>query len=553
VIAESIAVIRDGWSSLFQILSPVNYDGDPDILQTSFGVLTLICNDRFSCVVQNSLPSCIEIIFRFAGADSDINLSLSAFDLLWVAVRGIEHNAENWTTLLTELLKLSHDERSDVAQCAIRTFFSLVSSHFEQIPPVVVSYLIDAGFPDLITRFKQPSRFPDLELVLGELAHYTATFWDMFSTRETFLTKYLPLLIEKEHWFVLNCPDWELVTHSFQFYECLFTCPHLAPEIERLMRESIYAMHDAFLMVTDNSCIVFASFGRLMERIIQSVKTRNCVETVELWFPLIRKTVANLKSVTFIHLTPQRTLEGLTLIGPMPEEILFKVVALLMEFIAFEDQPCLGDYIGFILTTIYDQEVSDELRVKFIVACTSFFEHRCAEGFMKSILATNPHINGTPSAALFHAFSLMAVTCPALEETVNSQMLQFFDKASRDDQLAFVKRNCRKLDILILLWSQFFVPPPPTFCESVFENCFDAVLQAMADLMVDPDWTEHVLQFFQDCHVPVKEVKGATTEKWFLLRIIPVLVQLIQDGSPAVRESVQVIMTSLAPLASSSG
>jgi hypothetical protein len=146
----------------------------------------------------------------------------------------------------------------------------------------------------------------------------------------------------------------------------------------------------------------------------------------------------------------------------------------------------------------------------------------------------------------------MAVTCPALEETVNSQMLQFFDKASQKNQLAFVKRNCRKLDILIRLWSEFFVPPPPTFCESVYENCFDAVLQAMTDLMVDPEWTEQVLQFFHNCHVPVKEVKGTTTEKWFLLTLVPVLARLINDGSPAVRERVQVLMASFAPLVSSS-
>jgi hypothetical protein len=131
--------------------------------------------------------------------------------------------------------------------------------------------------------------------------------------------------------------------------------------------------------------------------------------------------------------------------------------------------------------------------------------------------------------------------------------VQFFDKAGRESQHAFISRNCRKFDVLVLLWSVFFVPQSPAFNQSVYENCFHAVLQAMADLMVDPDWTEQVLQFFQNSHVPAREVGGTTTEKWFLLRIMSVLVQLIKDGSPIVRGMVQVLMTSLANLLSPLG
>jgi hypothetical protein len=286
-------------------------------------------------------------------------------------------------------------------------------------------------------------------------------------------------LIEKAHWFVLNCTNWELVTHGFQIYECLFECPHLAPEIEILLRESIYEIHKYFLKIEDQSCIVFACFGRLLGKIIQSLKIRNCIESVELWFPIMREMVRHLKSISFIHLTPQRTLEGLTFICPMPEETLFKVVGLLMEFAILKDQPYLCDYVGFVLTAIYENEFPNKLKIQFVVACTPIFHFQSAESFMKSILAINVYETGEPSAELFSALAVMEITCPSLECIVDTQLMEFFDKGSREDQIAFITRNKRKFEFLIGIWSDFFD-------QSVYENCFDAVLQNIGNIMSRP-------------------------------------------------------------------
>ena len=121
LLSQNVNIIRDGWSSLFQILSPVNYEGDSEILQTSFSVLNLPCNDDFHLVPQSSLSGCVEIIFQFAASDADINISLSAFDLLWVVVRVMDNVAESWKSLMEKVLLLIQDPRGDVSQCAVRT------------------------------------------------------------------------------------------------------------------------------------------------------------------------------------------------------------------------------------------------------------------------------------------------------------------------------------------------------------------------------------------------------------------------------------------------
>ena len=56
LLSLNVNIIRDGWSSLFQILSPVNYEGDSEILQTSFSVLNLICNDYCALLQVSILP-----------------------------------------------------------------------------------------------------------------------------------------------------------------------------------------------------------------------------------------------------------------------------------------------------------------------------------------------------------------------------------------------------------------------------------------------------------------------------------------------------------------
>jgi hypothetical protein len=548
LIAESVSVIKDGWSSLFQIFSPVNYDDDHAILQTSFGVLTLICNDCFTCVAQNSLPSCIEIIFRFAASHADINMSLSAFDLLWIAVRVIEHSSENWTALMKELLELIHDTRSDVSQCATRTFFSLMSSHFEQIPPEVFDFLIDSGFPNLLNQFSNASRFPDLELTLQELAHYTATFWEFFSTRQSFQTKYLPLLVKKENWLILTCTNYELVTRAFQFYECFFMCPHLSLEMEKLLRESIFVIHDHFLTITDQSCIIFACFGRLMSRVIQSLKFRNCVETVTDFFPMIRKMVPILRSITFIHLTPLKTLEGFTLLCPLPEETLFAVVSLLMELAVIEGQPCLCEYVGVLLTSIYDTAFPEALRGRFIIACASYFRFPCSEPFAQKVLDAPVPIESALADPLFSALAIIGITCPTLEAVVTSQMIELFDKTNKENQIEFVSRNQEKFEVLELLWERFFTPSSPKFSQAVYENCFNAALGGIAALLARPQRMEQVIVFLRNSRAPQREVGGVGIDRWFILRLMPVLVSLIHNALPAVRAGVEALIGSVAAI-----
>ena len=78
--SENISIIQNGWKHVFNILSPLNYESNTSLLQSSFNVLNYICNDCFDLVPKNYMESCIDLIINFAIDQTDINLSLSSFD-----------------------------------------------------------------------------------------------------------------------------------------------------------------------------------------------------------------------------------------------------------------------------------------------------------------------------------------------------------------------------------------------------------------------------------------------------------------------------------------
>jgi hypothetical protein len=545
ILSENIMLLKQGWSSLFQILSPFNYNADLEILQTSFGVLSLICNDFFNLVPQNSLAACVRVIFQFAGCQADINLSLSSFDLLWVVVRVFENTSDNWLELMNELTELIHSNRPDVAQCAIRTFLNLMSSNFEQIPSNVFDYLIDSGFICVINGCTE---FPDLLLALQELAHYTATFWEKFSRRSTFQSKYLPVLIEKQLWFTLNCDNHEWVTCGFQVFECLFQCPFLNSETEDLLRDSIMKINEHFLLISDMNCIIFACWGRTLGRLLLSLKQRNALGTISLWFPLLRRTCTVLKSLTHIHITVHRALEPIPGLCPMPPETTFMVLDFMLELGLINDQPPLREYLCGLMIPLFGQQMSNEDKLKFVVKCTPLFEFAVAEPLMRVVLEAGLGVTQEFSDAIFTAFSLIAKTCPDLADLADPALIAFFNQANKDDQKQFVIRNAQKFDIVSLIWVTFFNIDSEKFNSEVFENCFELVLRAVSEMLTQKESAELVLQFLLKCHVPAKKIGGHETNDWFVLKLMPRLVELIMDDSQAIRARVRELLAAVSPV-----
>jgi hypothetical protein len=149
--------------------------------------------------------------------------------------------------------------------------------------------------------------------------------------------------------------------------------------------------------------------------------------------------------------------------------------------------------------------MSNEDELRFVVKCTPLFEFAAAEPLMRVILEAGLSVTQDFSDAIFTAFSLIMKTCPDLEDLA---LIAFFDWVNRNDQKHFVICNAQKFDIMSLIWVASFNVDSEKFNSEVFENCFEFVLRAALEMLMQKESAELVLQFLLKYCVTARRTRG---------------------------------------------
>ncbi|OHS94744.1 hypothetical protein TRFO_10902 [Tritrichomonas foetus] len=594
VLAENTNAVKNSWVNLFKVLLPSNFDTDSEILHLAFNVLTMICNDHIQNVPQDALEKFIDLIIAYSDCTVDINLSLSSFDLMWNVVRVMGENTQKWKHLMSELLRLIHDTRNDISSCAIRTFFSLMSSNFEQIPNEVIEYFIASGFNEILDGFDiaDLKTAPNFELALQELAHYSSSFWTSFDKNKAFHDQFLPQAIEKATNFCVTCKNFEIVTNSFQFFETFFECEYLDAETAELLRKAIEKMADCYLLITDMNNMVFSCYGRLVNRILLTLKTRNTLTTLPLWFPLINRCATTLRSEGYVHITPQRMLDIIPSLFPIgntqnqqtenPQsttdtidtktmnntdcknvnadvvanvedeesenqyyETSIKTFEFLRDIANSElanDCIPMSELLFDILVRIFNTDLKIDVRLKLISICKDLVLKDKSENLSKLII--NAEINPTNELAddIFTCYLNISNKWSQLQATAKAKLVSVLYKAPKESQIEFVKQNQTNITIIKLIWTTYFDPNSETFNEEVLSNSFDIVVDAIAELLSDARHQIQVLAFLKNAKSPKKSFGNSEeTTKSHLLRLVNPLTLLITSRKDEVRSAVQKI------------
>ena len=142
-------VLKNGWTYLLNSLLPENFRDEIDILNSSFRCIQIICNDLMFALPEDTQEQCVIVFFRFVSQMTGINVSLSAFGLMWNVV-SIAKTAKMWQLIFKHAAECIRDPRNDVALCAVRTFFSLISSNLQHFPTECFHYLINECFLPLL-------------------------------------------------------------------------------------------------------------------------------------------------------------------------------------------------------------------------------------------------------------------------------------------------------------------------------------------------------------------------------------------------------------------
>lgn len=566
-LAEKANVVKKGWNSIFYILKPSNFSNNVETIQFSYGILTLLCNDYIHLVPQNSMKPLFDIIFQFADNEADINLSLSSFDLLWGVVRVMQNSSENWNYLMSELLRLIKDTRNDVSQCAIRTFFSLMSSNFELIPHDVINEFVSSSFSQILTSidYTQSERAGDFELALQEMSHYTSTFWVKFDENPLFKKSFIPLLIEKATNFCLKCDNQELVTSAFQLYQCLFECPYLDSVSENMLRDSLSQLTKGYVNINDANSIVFPVFGRLVGVVIATLKTRNTIQTLPKWFPILREIVTKLSSPIYVHITVQRAFDTISSLFPMKPEydqVGYETVGLLSSFAVANSSNAVCPFMINILIKIFesiensnknDQNQNGILNFEYLSKCKPLIMVKASEPLLKVILQAKVNYDISMSNEVFECFTSIKKIWPSLRHLADSALVMLIDKAGDYGQRDFVKANFSDYEIIELLWKNFMDPTSDKFNLNVSNNCTELVLEAVSRFLtsfindnnsVDENVILSILVFLAESKLPSKNDNKfpRNCQKWHLLVLMKSVVAIVNSQNEKIRTAAKEVL-----------
>ena len=549
-LSENIDVVKNSWNQIFQVISPKNFGNNPDTTQASFYVLSLIVNDLISLIPQSYIQNLIDTIFKFADSEADINLSLSSFDLLWAVVRVMDNSSNNWIFLISEILRLIKDTRNDVSQCSIRTFFSLMSSNFKQIPPNVIDTIVSHTFSQILTSidYTDPERESDMVLALQEISHYASSFWADFDKNPNFKSKFIPLLIDTATNFCLKSQNQELVTNSFQLYECLFQCEILDSNSENILRKSLLSLTSEYVKISDRNSLIFPCFGRILNHVLLTLKTRNVLPTLKSWFPIFKTMVRNLECSTFVHIMIQRTFDTFPLLFPMPTEISLDLISLLVEFAVGNVTSVLPKYIIEILCKIFTEifkESSEkaESGMEFLNRCKPLAMIPCSEPLMKLLIETKIKVDDSSANNMIDFYTSMAKMWPSLQSSVNCALVLLIDKSKDESQKNFVLANSDNFQLIKLLWETFFDPDSEKFNEAVYNNCFDIAFGAIQKLLSDNSVDKlPILQFLAKSNLPTSDIGNfSRCHNWHLLKLIKIVNIYILSEDKEIRVSVKEI------------
>ncbi|KAG0481264.1 hypothetical protein HPP92_012122 [Vanilla planifolia] len=143
------------WSDILNMLRSVAGAADRDLIPLGFQSIRVIMNDGLSTMPVHCIDVCIDVTGAYAAQKTEINISLTAIGLLWIATdfiaKGLLQKIPKETTMRNEngtttdadnlaqdsdvfsiLQKLGSDERPEV-RIQHRTLFQILGSHGQKI------------------------------------------------------------------------------------------------------------------------------------------------------------------------------------------------------------------------------------------------------------------------------------------------------------------------------------------------------------------------------------------------------------------------------------
>lgn len=321
LIKHSPHSLSQSWPLIINLLDPNNFKNSQGI-STSFDILNIIAKDCFSNISDKFMLEFIDIIFKFALINDDINMSLSSLDMIWVISPYFNGSNKIWTHLFDHLLLVVSSNRASLSESATCHIFVLLSSNTNTIPHKVLETLINDMIPSLLGKLDPKSALTSnsLPVFLTEISCFLSKSWYKCSEISGF-KNLINAIIEKNTIFITSNDNEDVVPKCFEFYHNLFESSYLNNYTEALLLKSLEDIIIEYKnRFNDQNCFLYAKLGSTLGLCIQYNRKRfgNGSTSIVLWMKLLKILSYSYKSDNFVHITLQRYLSGLFSIIPLP-------------------------------------------------------------------------------------------------------------------------------------------------------------------------------------------------------------------------------------------
>lgn len=555
LLSQSGRIVDEGWPELLTSLSPKNFEDDIDCLHTSFNCLQLICSDILFSLKTSVQMQIINLTIDFVEQKTDINVSLSAFGLLW-NLTSVAKTPEMWKLIFKLSYPLIGDERNDVSLCAVNTFFSLLISNSATLDQDVIKYFaseLSESILDILIQ-DRPSNESTQQSAYHELAHCARNLWNQISKVVDNQEKTWARMINDHEKLILRCKKQEIVIACLLFYEEIFQCEQFPDELFILTFDSLDRIIQCFIENNDPNSPIYGSLGKMIRVSLPAMKKRMNMVFLKRWLQIIEKLIFDLDGGPCIPPTAHKSLDALELLFPLDNELTFVLYQSLVKIASFHflknpenhTKDRLAEVSVDHLCNICKNKVPKEILSTLFIMSKSLFQMPEARKLVLYFVTNDIMISDDMVESVSYSLMDLGKSNDELSEKTAKIVLESFLKTTDKTKLEFIKcySNCYKA--LFNLWKTYLDPKSPKFDENTAKLCTVEMIKTLSQFLVqgksDNQTIIDILKFVSETPTLGSCFKSSTqnnTDFAHIYEFLPMVADLVFNDDQQIKELVR--------------
>ena len=554
LVSQSGHLIQAGWPHLLNSLKPSNFESEEDLLNNAFRSVQMIASDMLFNLNAETQTLIIELIFEYCKQITDINVSLSAFGLLWNTV-SVCKTEEMWRVIFSGIAPMIGHSVPDVALCAVNTFFSLIVSNSQSIPSPIFEQLASDMFMPIIDQFAEPREETEAtqQLAFHQLAHCGRNLWNQFSSVPVFKTEFWKKLIDRHEIFMTKCQKREVRTSAFQFYEEVFLCDQLAPELLTRLFDSMDRLTDFFISHESNNCPLLGPLGRLIRIVLPVQKERLTEEILRRWLRIIEHSILDVNCNNFLPPTVHKSLDALTLLFPLPTNLTVMVYETLVKIAsADKGNTDLNSVAIDHICTVCESVEKDILPTLFVMS-TKIFKQRYAWRLLLDFVAKDVSVREDKIEHVSKSLMELAKDNAELSEKTATAIIKMFPKLCAETKQEYLTVYATNYFAISQILSLYCDVTSAQFDKEIAEMCTKTCIDHLSVILRNAskgDQLQEILKFLYHLRTD-PAIYGRNSDYFHLFEMLPVVSDLVLHPDEPVRRRLRKILLRVSELRNS--